>query len=71
MRVEVHRDANVGVAKALRHTCASRIVQKGVNLKVVQSWMGHKSYRSTLRYAHLVPENLQQARLALESYSEG
>lgn len=53
---------------ALRHTCASRLVLMGVNLKVVQNWMGHKSYQSTLRYAHLVPENLQQARLALEEF---
>ncbi len=40
----------------------------GINLKVVQNWMGHKSYQSTLRYAHLVPENLQQAKLALEKF---
>ena len=55
-------------AHALRHTCASRMVQKGISLQVVQNWMGHKSYRSTLRYAHLAPENLHHARAALESY---
>lgn len=55
-------------AHALRHTCASRLVQKGISLQVVQNWMGHKSYRSTLRYAHLAPPNLHHARAALESY---
>jgi integrase len=54
---------------SLRHTCASRIVQRGFNLLVLQAWMGHKSYRSTLRYAHLAPENLDQAQSALESFS--
>lgn len=53
---------------ALRHTCASRLVQRGVNLKVVQTWMGHKAYQSTMRYAHLVPDSLDDARLALESF---
>src|SRR5512146_1626068 len=28
---------------ALRHTCASRLVQRGVALKVVQEWMAHKT----------------------------
>ena len=53
---------------ALRHTCASRIVRRGVNLQVVQKWMGHKSYATTLRYAHLGPENMNEAIKALESY---
>lgn len=56
-------------AHALRHTCASRLVQRGISLQVVQNWMGHKSYRSTLRYAHLAPPNLHHARAALESYT--
>lgn len=53
---------------ALRHTCASRLVMMGVNLRIVQDWMGHKAYESTLRYAHLVPETLEQAKLALEKF---
>ena len=40
------------------HTCVSRLVQRGVGLKVVQQWMGHKSIQITLRYAHLAPSNL-------------
>lgn len=53
---------------ALQHTCASRIVRRGVNLQVVQKWMGHKSYATTLRYAHLAPDNMTEAINALESY---
>lgn len=46
---------------ALRHTCASRLIQRGVPLKVVQEWLGHKTITVTLRYAHLCPTNLLDA----------
>ena len=49
------------VPYALRHTCCSRLVQRGVNLRVVQEWMGHKTITVTLRYAHLCPTNLLNA----------
>lgn len=54
------------VVHMLRHTCASRMVQRGVPLAVVQKWMGHKKIETTLRYAHLAPESLLQAKAALE-----
>lgn len=50
----------------LRHTCASRMVQRGVPLAVVQAWMGHASITTTMRYAHLAPSSLQAGREALE-----
>ncbi len=46
------------VFHTLRHTFASKLVQKGVSLYVVQRLMGHKSIKMTERYAHLAPENL-------------
>lgn len=52
---------------ALRHTCASRLVQKGVHLRVVQEWMGHKTISVTMRYAHLSPANLLEAVKVLEA----
>jgi integrase len=53
------------VLHALRHTCASRLVQRGVPLAVVQHWLGHASVTTTMRYAHLSPDSLDCAVLAL------
>jgi integrase len=50
-----------------RHTCASRLVQRGVPITVVKEWMGHKSITMTMRYAHLAPTNLKVAATALEA----
>jgi integrase len=49
------------VLHCLRHTCASRLVQRGVQIQVVQQWLGHKSIQMTLRYAHLNVNNLMDA----------
>lgn len=54
------------VIHTLRHTCASRLVQRGVPLIVVMKWLGHKSIQMTMRYAHLAPSNLDEAVLALD-----
>lgn len=54
------------VIHALRHTCASRLVNAGVDLYVVKEWLGHSSIQITERYAHLNPSKLVQAVEVLE-----
>jgi integrase len=54
------------VPHTLRHTCASRLVQSGVPLLTVKEFLGHKSIQVTLRYAHLLPQNLVDAAKKLE-----
>jgi integrase len=44
-----------------RHTFASRLVMAGVNLKAVQTLMGHKTITMTMRYSHLAPDHLTAA----------
>lgn len=39
----------------LRHTFASRLVQAGVDVYRVASWLGHSDVRVTQQYAHLRP----------------
>lgn len=46
------------VPHMLRHTCASRLVSNGVPLAKVMIWMGHTAIQTTLRYAHLAPDDL-------------
>ena len=49
------------VPYALRHTCASRLVQRGIDIRRVKEWMGHTSITMTMRYAHLSPTDLDEA----------
>lgn len=64
------REALPAVADAVlyttRHTTASRLVQRGVDLRRVKDWMGHKSINTTMIYAHLQPEHLRDAVAVLE-----
>lgn len=45
----------------LRHHFASRLVQSGVNLYVVQKLLGHSTIRMTERYSHLAPRDTREA----------
>jgi integrase len=46
----------------LRHTFASHFIMNGGNILVLQKILGHSSLTMTMRYAHLAPEHLQEAR---------
>lgn len=53
----------------LRHTFASRLVQKGIPLYEVMHLTGHKSLEMVQRYSHLAPDYQERAIAALNSYS--
>ena len=46
------------VVYTLRHTCASRLVQRGADIMRVKQWMGHSNIETTLGYAKLAPEDI-------------
>lgn len=50
-----------------RHTCASRLVMGGMDLRRVKDWLGHKAIGTTLRYAHLMPNALDGGADILEA----
>ena len=45
----------------LRHTFASHLVMKDVDLRTVAKLMGHRDIRVTMRYAYMAPDHLQAA----------
>lgn len=65
--------AEVGLGKddqvvphILRHTCASRLVRGGIDIRRVQMWLGHQTLQMTMRYAHLATHDLDSCVKVLE-----
>lgn len=54
------------VPYALRHTCCTRLMQRGVPLHTVKVWMGHANILMTDRYSHHAPNTLADAAGLLE-----
>jgi site-specific recombinase XerD len=55
------------VIHTLRHTCATRLLGSGVDIRTVMQWMGHSSIEQTQRYAHFIPSKLDDAADALNT----
>jgi integrase len=54
------------VPHVLRHTCASRLVKGGIDIRRVQMWLGHQTLTMTMRYAHLATHDLDSCVAVLE-----
>ncbi|MEZ9687664.1 MULTISPECIES: tyrosine-type recombinase/integrase, partial [Vibrio] len=58
-------EANIDLPKGqmthvLRHTFASHYVMSGGNIVKLRDVLGHSEITTTMRYAHLAPEHLEE-----------
>lgn len=71
-----HAVQEVGLNKpatvhSLRHSWATYLLERGVNLRLIQLWMGHTSPTTTAIYTHLTRNAEVQATDALDDLTAG
>jgi site-specific recombinase XerD len=66
-----HENIRDHTPRSLRHGFATRLLEQGVELRVVQILLGHASIRSTEIYTHLTEPIRQQVRARLDALADG
>lgn len=55
---------------SMRHTCATRLIEKGVPLAEVSRILGHGDVKTTYRYINLTPATVARAGAALDAFNK-
>jgi integrase len=50
----------------LRHTYATHLLEAGINLRLIQQYLGHSSLKATMIYLHLTSLGQEQARATID-----
>ena len=64
----IHKHASV---HTLRHSYATHLLEEGVNLRLIQAWLGHHSLRTTTIYTHLTQQGEEIAMRAVNRLMAG
>jgi integrase/recombinase XerD len=59
----IHKRATV---HTLRHSYATHLLEAGVNLRIIQSYLGHASPKTTSIYTHLTSTTEVQTRPTID-----
>ncbi len=64
----IHKQATV---HTLRHSYATHLLEAGVNLRIIQSYLGHASPTTTAMYTHLTSPTEAQTRQTIDEMVAG
>ena len=53
--------------ETLRHSDATHLLEAGVNLRLIQQYLGHSSLQTTMIYLHLTSASQEQAVARIET----
>jgi site-specific recombinase XerD len=62
--LKIHKAVSI---HSLRHSYATHLLEAGVNLRLIQQYLGHSSLQTTMIYLHLTTASQEQAVTRIEA----